>query len=64
MTGRITAVLATAAIAIAGCSGGSSGPAMQEVRGHVLGGTQAAATVGSALGGAGGICGGGSSARR
>lgn len=48
-------LLSSAAIATVGCGGGSS---TQAVRGKVLGGTQAAATVVSATGGGTGICGG------
>jgi len=46
---------AAAAAALAGCGGGSSN---QPVFGTVLGGTQAAATVGAAEAGIDGICGG------
>jgi hypothetical protein len=57
--GVASAACACAAVlALSACGGSGNGSAMQQVRGHVLGGTQAAATVGSALGGAGGICGG------
>jgi hypothetical protein len=46
---------AVLAVAVSACGGGSS---TQAVHGKVMGGTQAAATVFSAMGGGGGICGG------
>ena len=54
----ITGFAATAAagVAIAGCGGGS--PATRAVTGHIMGGTQAGATVASALGNVHGVCAG------
>jgi hypothetical protein len=49
------AVATAAASALTACGGGGS--STQVVQGHVLGGTQAAATTFSALGGGSGICG-------
>jgi len=48
-------VLAATAIAVEGCGGS---PSTKQVHGRVLGGTQSAATVVSAMGGGTGICGG------
>lgn len=55
MPAGITAVIAVVT-ALSACGGG--GPSTQTVQGQVMGGTQAAATVFSAAGGATGICGG------
>src|ERR1035438_4462827 len=52
----VISVALAAALALTACGGG--GPSTQAVQGQVMGGTQAAATVFSALGGGGGICGG------
>ena len=49
-------IVAAATSALTACGGGGS--STQVVQGHVLGGTQAAATTFSALGGGSGICGG------
>jgi hypothetical protein len=55
---RKLAVAPSTAVAsvLTACGGG--GPSTQAVQGQVLGGTQAAATTFSALGGVSGICGG------
>jgi hypothetical protein len=50
------AAVIVAATALTACGGGS--PSAQTVQGQVMGGTQAAATVFSAVGGVSGICGG------
>jgi hypothetical protein len=52
----VIAALIAAAMAATACGGGS--PSTQTVQGRVMGGTKAAATVFSAVGGATGICGG------
>ena len=52
----VVAAATAAASALTAC--GSGGSSTQVVQGHVLGGTQAAATTFSALGGGSGICGG------
>jgi hypothetical protein len=56
MPAGIAAVIAVVT-ALSACGGGG-GPSTQTVQGQVMGGTQAAATVFSAAGGATGICGG------
>jgi len=54
---KLIVIAAIAAVsALTACGGGGSGT--QVVQGQVLGGTQAAATAFSALGGVSGICGG------
>jgi hypothetical protein len=52
----VIAAAIAGAMALTACGGG--GPSTQAMHGQILGGTQAAATAFSALGGGGGICGG------